>query len=70
MEDRGSIPGGGREIFPFATQPPIKWEPRALSPGVKRPGREADHSPASSIEFKNTWCYTTTTSRLHGVMLS
>jgi hypothetical protein len=32
------------------TQPPIKWVPRALSPGVKGPGREADielyfHSP-------------------------
>jgi hypothetical protein len=26
------------------TQPPIQWVPRALSPEVKRPGREADHS--------------------------
>jgi hypothetical protein len=26
------------------TQPPIQWEPGALTPGVKRPGREADHS--------------------------
>jgi hypothetical protein len=24
-------------------------------PGVKRPGREADHSPPSSAEVKNTW---------------
>jgi hypothetical protein len=30
------------------TQPPIQWVPGALSPGVKRPGREADHSPAAS----------------------
>jgi hypothetical protein len=28
------------------TQPPIQWEPGALSLGVKRPGREADHSPS------------------------
>jgi hypothetical protein len=27
------------------TQPPIQWLPAALSPGVKRPGREADDSP-------------------------
>jgi hypothetical protein len=27
-------------------------------PGVKRPGREADHSPPSSAEVKNAWSYT------------
>jgi hypothetical protein len=27
------------------TQPPIQWVPGALSSGVKRPGREAKHSP-------------------------
>jgi hypothetical protein len=27
------------------TQPPIPWIPGALFLGVKRPGREADHSP-------------------------
>jgi len=26
-----------------------------LSPEVKRPGREADHSPSPSVEFYNTW---------------
>jgi hypothetical protein len=26
--------------------------------GVKRPGREADHSPPSSAEVKNAWSYT------------
>jgi hypothetical protein len=25
------------------TQPPIQWVPGALSPGVKRQGRESDH---------------------------
>jgi hypothetical protein len=34
------------------TQPPIQWIPGALSLGVKRPGREADHSPPSSAEVK------------------
>jgi hypothetical protein len=34
------------------TQPPIQWIPRALSLGIKRPGREADHSPPSSAEVK------------------
>jgi hypothetical protein len=47
------------EIFLFTTasrtalgpaQPPIQWVPGALSLGVKRPGREADHSPPSNAE--------------------
>jgi hypothetical protein len=42
------------------TQPPIQWEPGALIPGVKRPGREADYSPPSSAEVKNAWSYTST----------
>jgi hypothetical protein len=33
-------------------EPPIQWVKRALSLGVKRPGREADHSPPSSAEVK------------------
>jgi hypothetical protein len=49
LDDRGS---GVR--FPA-------WVPGALSLGVKRPrGREADHSPPSSAEVKNTWSYTST----------
>jgi hypothetical protein len=35
-----------------STKPPIQWISEALSPGVKRPGRESDRSP-SSVEFKN-----------------
>jgi hypothetical protein len=42
------------------TQPPIECVPRDLSQGVKRPGREADQSPASSAEVKNAWSYTST----------
>jgi hypothetical protein len=40
------------------TQPPIKWVSRALSLGVKRLEREADHSPPSSAEVKHAWSYT------------
>jgi hypothetical protein len=40
-------------------------------PGIKRPGREADHSPPSSVEVENAWSYTSTpTIRLHGVVFS
>jgi hypothetical protein len=52
------------------TQPPMQWVPGALSLGVKRPGREADHSTPSSAEV-NEWGYTSTPPiRLHGVVLS
>jgi hypothetical protein len=42
------------------TQPPIQWVPGTLSLGIKRPGREADHSPPSSAEVKNAWSCTST----------
>jgi hypothetical protein len=35
------------------TQPLIQWVLGALSLGVKRKGRESDHSPPSSDEVKN-----------------
>jgi hypothetical protein len=55
-------PAGAKD-FPLAsvsrpalgpTQPPVKWVPGVLTPGVKaRPGRDADHSPPSSAEVEN-----------------
>jgi hypothetical protein len=42
------------------TQLPIQWVPWALSSGVKRPVREADHSPATIAEVKKTWAYAAT----------
>jgi hypothetical protein len=45
-----------------STQPPIQWVPGALSPGTKRPGREADHSSPASAEVKKMWIYTSTPS--------
>jgi hypothetical protein len=38
-------------------QSPIQWVTEAFSPGVKRQGREADHSPQTSAEVKKTWIY-------------
>jgi hypothetical protein len=52
-------------------QPPIQWVQGALSLGVRRPGREADHTPPSSADVKNVWSYTSTLPiRLRGVVLS
>jgi hypothetical protein len=42
-------------------QSPIQWVTEALSLGVKRLGREADHSPPSSAEVNNAWSYTSIT---------
>jgi hypothetical protein len=65
--DGGSSPGRGWEVFLLTTvsrpalgptQLPIQWVPGAHSLGVKRPGREADHSLPFSAEIKNAWIYT------------
>jgi len=45
---------------PGPTQPPIQRLPGAITPRVKQPGREADHSSLSSAEVKNVWSYTST----------
>jgi hypothetical protein len=42
------------------TQPRIQRVPVALSPRLKWPEREADHSPPSSADIKNAWSYTST----------
>jgi hypothetical protein len=58
LEERGvgvRIPVGSRILFSKSSRPalgptrPIKWVPRALSLGVKWPGREGDHSPPTSV---------------------
>jgi hypothetical protein len=55
------VPGGGWEFFSSPlrperlwgpTQPPIKWVPGALSLGIKRQGREANHSSPSNAEVE------------------
>jgi hypothetical protein len=53
-------------IFTSSCRPDRLWDPpnplfngyqRALSPGVKRPGSEADDSPQTSAELKQMWIY-------------
>jgi hypothetical protein len=57
-------------VLPIHTARKYNWVPGALSRGVKRPGREADHSPPSSTEVSNAWSYTSTLPiRLHGMVL-
>jgi hypothetical protein len=42
-----------------------------LSPGVKRPKREAAHSPAASVKIKNARSYSSIpTIRIHGVVVT
>jgi hypothetical protein len=41
-----------------STQPPIHWVLGAISPGIKRPGREADRSPPTSAKAKKMLIYT------------
>ena len=49
------------------TQPSIQWV-SGFFPGVKRPGREVNHSPPSSVEVNNEWSSTSTTPVcLHGI---
>jgi hypothetical protein len=51
------------------TQPPIQWVPEALSPEVKRPGREADHLQRVRGQ-ENVDLYIHSPIRLHGVVLN
>jgi hypothetical protein len=57
---RSSSPGKVKNfIFSTSSRPALgctqlttQWVPEALSSGVKRPVREADHSPPASAEVK------------------
>jgi len=46
--------------FNIRTQHPNQWVPECLLKGIKRPKREANQSPSSSAEIRNTWSYTST----------
>jgi hypothetical protein len=55
--DRDSVLGRGKGCFKSRrtlrpTWPPMQWMPRAVFPGLKQPGREADHSPLSSARLR------------------
>jgi len=52
------------------TQPPFRWVAGALTRGIKRSRRQADHLPPSSVEV-NAWSYTSTRPiRLNGVVIN
>jgi hypothetical protein len=78
LDGRGSISGKGKTFSVLhsfqtgsgRTQPPIQWVPWALSPGVKRPEREADHSAPSITEVKNGVTISPLPTRLHGMVLN
>jgi hypothetical protein len=71
LDDRGSKFTTASRPALGPTQPHIQWVKEALSLRVKRSGREADHSPPSSVEVKNAWSYNSTPPiRLNGVVLS
>jgi hypothetical protein len=66
LDDRGvevRVPVGSI-IFCVPRHPDWFWGPPSLLssgyPGVKRPGREADHSSPTSTDVKNTWMYAST----------
>jgi hypothetical protein len=62
---------GNFSSTPRLEKPPTQWVLWTRSLQVKRPGREADHSPPSSAEVKNAWSYTSNPPvRLYGVALS
>jgi len=68
LDDRGSIRDRGRNssirhrVWTLSVAHPASYPLRTggFFPGVKRPGREAGHSPPSSTEVKNAWNYTST----------
>jgi hypothetical protein len=70
----GSRDGKGKSFLCVSSRPalgPTQWVQGALSPEVKRQGREADNSPPTSAEVKNTWLSTSTPPiLLHGIMLN
>jgi hypothetical protein len=57
----------GSEVHPT----PCPMDIGVLSPGVKRPGREAEHSPPISAEVNNAWMYKfIPPTRFHGAVIN
>jgi hypothetical protein len=66
LDGRGSISGRGKRVSLLhshrtgsgAHPASSPWVLRALSSGLKLPGREADHSPPSIVSWSRIWSYT------------
>jgi hypothetical protein len=78
LDGRGSIPGKSK-IFLFyitsgpalePTQPPMLRVQGAAIPRVKRPGREAHNSTASSAEINKSGAIPPLPMRIYGVVLN
>ena len=63
LRNRGSTPARDEIVLHVSklalvpSHPSIPWVPEALTPGMKRPKCEGDHTPPSSTEVKNEWSY-------------
>jgi hypothetical protein len=65
---RGSNFCSDKRFYSSPKRPDMLWGPpsplrsvyRGSSPGLKRPGRDIDHSSLSSAEVENKWNYTST----------
>jgi hypothetical protein len=68
LDGQSSIPESWTRFFSTSQGPDRFWDApsrlpndyRGVSPGIKQPEREADHSPSTSAEAKSTWISTFT----------
>jgi len=81
LDDWGWIPGSVNDwiLFSSSPRPDRLWGLPSVLANIcqgplqrsKAAGGEANHSPPSSVEVKNAWCYTSTpNTRPHGMVLS
>jgi hypothetical protein len=79
LEGQSLVPKQGLEISLFSiefrpalgpTRSPIQWVPGDCFPGVKRPRREADHSPPFNAKVKNGGIIFHSLVSLHGVVIN
>jgi hypothetical protein len=80
MDNRGSVPARGNDgsfSLQHCVQTGSGAHPSSYPmgtgssfPGIRRPGRKADHSPPSSAKIKNAWCCTTFPPSFQGVVVN
>jgi len=60
--DGTTLPSSRPDSFLGSTQPPSQLDPHVLLPGINRLVRVTGYLPALSLEAKNEWIYTSTSS--------